>query len=403
MKNNDSIFIGMSSGFGPLAQIFPIANELKKQNIEIVCTILRYAGDMIKKLGFTHLELKPSETPPKSIPNTPDWWNQDYYWAKYGYLNYDYVKSIIDKYTEVIEKIKPKAIISALDPPSTAVAWRLGIPLVVITQACEHPQGKGGRTTWWKDLPSDLPNTCPVMNRVLSEIGVKTIERMEYINKGDLTIIPSIPEFDVIECSDVFYTGPMFWQGPDEDSQRDFVLQHNNKYLLFVYTGHLFNSVGRASGFILLDNVIKAFNHTEFDVLISVGTGQKIPDTIKPADNITICDWVPVNRIIPQCDLIMHHGGHGSSLQGLGHGIPSIVIPTTDEREYNARQLAELGVSSFITPGTITPELLLARSRETVGNAGIKEKAGALACSVKERNYNGAAEAAQLIMELMKN
>lgn len=401
MKRKNSVFIGMSSGFGPLAQIMPIADELKKYDYESFCFILRFAGEMIKTMDLRFLELPEIPTAKTINPKSPYWWNQDYFWTKYGYMDYEYVKALVENYTNALLDIKPKVVISSLHPVSAIVARRLKIPLVCVTQSCTHPNGKGGRTTWWKEMPQDLDSSTPVVNRVLQEIGMEPIERMEELNVGDLTIVPSIPEFDVIEDKDAFYTGPMFWQGPDRLTKDQYKIERKNKYLVHIYTGHLLTSVGKAAGLILLENAVKAFNNTEFDVIITTGTGQKVPEYIKPSDNVKIIDWLPLNDVIPKCDIDIHHGGHGSSLQCLGHGVPSIVIPTMDEREYNARQLHELGVSLYITPEELTPGLLLEKARTIVRTPEFKNNAKALAENIRHKNFGGAPEAAKQIVGLV--
>ncbi len=403
MDKRDSIFIAMNNGFGPLAQILPIVDELKKNNYHIILHNCRAAADMVKKMGFEYFEL-PCETvkPDRVTPNTPDWWNADYLYSKYGYLDYRYVKCYVDIFTRAFEFYKPKAVISMMYPTATIAARRLGIPLISVTQACLHNKGRGGRTTWWKELPRNLERTSPVVNRVLRELGLKPISKMEDLNDGDLTIVPSIPEFDVIESNDVIYTGLMFWQGPEELTDVEFNIKRKNRYLIFVYTGHLYNSGGGATGMVLLKEAVKAFNNTEFDVILSTGTGQELPNNLETAENITISEWVPVNKVIPQCDLMIHHGGHGCCLQSIGHGVPSLVIPTMDEREYNARQLYDMGVGLFILPEELNPELLLTSARAMVNDRKMKEKARSCSEFYRDRK-DGPATAARKIMELIRD
>ncbi len=405
MENRNSVFIAMNGGFGPLAQVMPLVDELKKHGIDIIFYNYRAAAELVKEMGFTLFE-PPEEVikPVKINPNGPEWWNADYLCSKYGFLDYEYTKYMVKVFADAMLYYKPKAVISVMYPVATIAAKILGLPLCSVTQACLHPKGKGGRTTWWKELPENLDRTSPVVNRILSEHGLQTIEKMEELNVCDLTIVPSIPEFDVIDSCDVLYTGLMYWQGPKEILGTTFEVERKNPYLIYAYTGHMSNSNGRGTGIILLEMILKAFNNTEFDVVVSTGTGQggEIPEDLKTADNITITQWVSVNDFIPKCDIIIHHGGHGSCLQGLGHGVPSIVMPTMDEREYNARQLVEMGVGDFIHPDEITPQSLLQKAREIVANREMKDKATRLAQEIRNSNIDGVKEAARRILEMIQ-
>ena len=100
----------------------------------------------------------------------------------------------------------------------------------------------------------------------------------------------------------------------DELTAKNFSIRKKNKYLIHAYTGRFFSSQGRKTGIILFEYIVKAFSNTEFDVVISLGTEQKLPPDLKTGENISICEWVPVDEVIPKCDLVIHHGGHGYSL-----------------------------------------------------------------------------------------
>jgi len=40
-----------------------------------------------------------------------------------------------------------------------------------------------------------------------------------------------------------------------------------------------------------------------------------------------------------RCDLMVHHGGHGSVMTALAAGTPAVIIPTITERERSARRV----------------------------------------------------------------
>lgn len=156
-----------------------------------------------------------------------------------------------------------------------------------------------------------------------------------------------------------------------------------------------------ASGLTILKNVIHAFNDSEFDLIVSTGTDQQIVDIPAIASNITLKEWVPTNEIAKECSLIIHHGGHGSCMLSLVHGIPSIVIPTFSEREFNARQLSGLGVGYFIPSDNLTPRGLLDLTRKCINDETLRSNSRNWSAEIKRRNYGGAEEAKRLIMNLI--
>jgi len=53
-----------------------------------------------------------------------------------------------------------------------------------------------------------------------------------------------------------------------------------------------------------------------------------------------------------RCDLMVHHGGHGSVMTGLQAGTPAVIVPIITERESNARRLVALGAGEMVMPVT---------------------------------------------------
>ncbi|WP_093798932.1 activator-dependent family glycosyltransferase [Streptomyces sp. Wb2n-11] len=43
--------------------------------------------------------------------------------------------------------------------------------------------------------------------------------------------------------------------------------------------------------------------------------------------NVRAVDFVPLNELLPSCSAIIHHGGAGTFLTALAHGIPQVVVP----------------------------------------------------------------------------
>ncbi len=70
-----------------------------------------------------------------------------------------------------------------------------------------------------------------------------------------------------------------------------------------------------------------------------------LPETVKH------CDFVPFSQVLPQCSLMIHHGGVGTLSQALAAGIPQLVMPMAHDQPDNARRLLHLGVARTLHPG----------------------------------------------------
>jgi rhamnosyltransferase subunit B len=72
-----------------------------------------------------------------------------------------------------------------------------------------------------------------------------------------------------------------------------------------------------------------------------------------PADlpaSVRHFDFVPFGWILPRAAAVVHHGGIGSTAQGLVAGIPQLVMPMGFDQFDNAYQLRRLGVGDAVKP-----------------------------------------------------
>ena len=103
-----------------------------------------------------------------------------------------------------------------------------------------------------------------------------------------------------------------------------------------------------------------------------------------------------------RCDLMVHHGGHSSVMTGLSAGTPAVIIPTSTERESNARRVVALGAGEMVMPTNdpdgekqIDTADFSAKVHRVLQDPAYRSAAQHIAQSM--RQYGGAAEAANRI------
>ncbi len=60
--------------------------------------------------------------------------------------------------------------------------------------------------------------------------------------------------------------------------------------------------------------------------------------------------YAPFSTLLPRCAAIAHHGGIGTTSQGLRAGIPQLVMPLSHDQPDNAHRLERLGVGATVGP-----------------------------------------------------
>lgn len=65
--------------------------------------------------------------------------------------------------------------------------------------------------------------------------------------------------------------------------------------------------------------------------------------------------FIPQSMILPRCRAVVSHGGSGSVLGALAHGLPSVLLPMGADQPHNAARCAALGVAQVLDPIAATP------------------------------------------------
>ena len=106
----------------------------------------------------------------------------------------------------------------------------------------------------------------------------------------------------------------------------------------------------------LYNRVLAGLRDLPVNVVLTVGD-RFDPAEIEPQpDHIRIERFVPQEELLPGCDLVVSHGGSGSVLGALAHGLPLVLAPMSADQPYNARRCVELGTARVLDPVLATPD-----------------------------------------------
>lgn len=101
--------------------------------------------------------------------------------------------------------------------------------------------------------------------------------------------------------------------------------------------------------------------------------------------NVRVERWVPQHELLPQCSLVVSHGGSGSVLGALAHGLPMVLLPLGADQPLNAERCATLGVARVLDAVSVTPaqvreaaNAVLAEARHRVAAGRLRDEIAAL-------------------------
>ncbi|WP_327407418.1 hypothetical protein OG194_46320 [Streptomyces sp. NBC_01288] len=106
----------------------------------------------------------------------------------------------------------------------------------------------------------------------------------------------------------------------------------------------------------LFSRVLAGLQKLPAGVVVTVGERVDPAELGPLPDHVRVEQFVPQELLLPQCDLVVSHGGSGSLMGALAHGLPSVLIPLGADQPYNARRSVELGTAQVLDPVTLTSE-----------------------------------------------
>jgi UDP:flavonoid glycosyltransferase YjiC (YdhE family) len=106
----------------------------------------------------------------------------------------------------------------------------------------------------------------------------------------------------------------------------------------------------------LFARVLAGLRKLGVEVVATVGR-QLDPAELGPQPvRIRVERYLPHSAVLPRCDVVVSHGGSGTVLGALAHGLPSVLLPMGADQPWNAARCEELGVAVVLDAVRATPD-----------------------------------------------
>ncbi|MBN6037675.1 glycosyltransferase [Amycolatopsis sp. 195334CR] len=155
-----------------------------------------------------------------------------------------------------------------------------------------------------------------------------------------MAVAPDRPHFDIcppsLQDKDFLDNGRRIPVRPVPFSPPEPWRVEHTKPLIYLTLGTAFGTAE------LLTTAVNAL--AALDAEVVVATGRVTPDQLGdvPA-NVTVRSWVPQADLLPHADLVVHHGGSGTTLGALAAGVPQLLLPQGADQFANADAVSAAG------------------------------------------------------------
>jgi UDP:flavonoid glycosyltransferase YjiC (YdhE family) len=145
----------------------------------------------------------------------------------------------------------------------------------------------------------------------------------------------------------------------------------------------------------VLQRLVDAVGRLGIPAIVTTGPSLDPADIVASA-NVDVRRFVPHEQLLPTVRLVVGHGGHGTTMRALAHGVPVLVVPMSSVADHAmvADAVVAAGAGGRVSKRASADELARAIA-QILDDDGVRENAARLGATLRGRD--AAAAAADLI------
>ncbi|ONH31867.1 nucleotide disphospho-sugar-binding domain-containing protein [Pseudofrankia asymbiotica] len=309
-------------------------------------------------LGLTEIMMVDREGRPVPPPATPDelMVSGGKAWGRLAARTLPATEALIDGWRPDLVIAEPSEIAGPL------IAALRGIPWV--------------RHNWGiTSLPRSLPFTAQELAGELAELGLDGLPEPDAVVKVAPASIAGDEDPDGLPSRYVPYNGPGVLP--------DWALAKRSGPRILLTFGSLVPHMRFRDFVAVLGELAAGLPALGAEVVVGVEPAFAERLGTLP-DGVLDVGWQPLSLVLPACDLLVHHGGSGSLLTALAHGVPQLALPQSSDQFVNSFTLAGIGAGRLLMPDRLNVEAVLAEARELLDDPGYGEKAKGVAAQIAD-------------------
>jgi UDP:flavonoid glycosyltransferase YjiC (YdhE family) len=132
----------------------------------------------------------------------------------------------------------------------------------------------------------------------------------------------------------------------------------------------------------LFERVLAGLRELPGEVVVTVGRELDPAELgVQPA-HVRIERYVPQAMLLPRCDLVVSHGGSGSVLGALTHGLPMVLLPLGADQPLNARRCEALGVARVLDARAASADVVREAAADVLADPAYRRAAERLRAEI---------------------
>ena len=207
--------------------------------------------------------------------------------------------------------------------------------------------------TMWTIQNAAARKSIKNVNALRANVGVQPVSKLSDVyQRADILLYRTAEPFEYPRTAwpkMVRAIGPGLWAPPDEVPGWIEDLPHP-RVLVSVSTE--LQEDGE-----IIKTALEALSDEPGSVIVT--TAALDPEQFEaPNDRVRITRYLPHAAVIPEVDVVVTHGGMGTTQRSLASGVPVCVVPWGRDQSESARRAQECGAGSMVPRSKLSPESL---------------------------------------------
>ncbi|MEU4668808.1 glycosyltransferase [Amycolatopsis sp. NPDC023774] len=208
------------------------------------------------------------------------------------------------------------------------------------------------------------------------ELGIAGEERFSWGNPFVDICPPSVQSPEFLAGARRLPLRPVGWSEPG-DLPAGVAARDRDRPLVYLTLGTTPMSQAH-----ILASAISALAELEADVLVATGPSVEVSSLGAVPANVRLEAWVPQSELMPHVDLVVHHGGSGTTLGAFTAGVPQLVLPQGADQFSNAEAVTAAGVGDQLVGDAVTTEAVREKAQRLLTDSAVADAVRALAAEV---------------------
>ncbi|KJK45601.1 glycosyltransferase [Lentzea aerocolonigenes] len=122
-----------------------------------------------------------------------------------------------------------------------------------------------------------------------------------------------------------------------------------------------------------LSPLLRELSTLDVDVIVTLGLAAKPEEFAVDRERIEFVGFTPMEDLLDGVDVVVTHGGAGTTSAALKKGVPLVVLPQGADQFFQAERVAAAGAGIALDPPAQTPETLKAAVRTVLQDANFRD------------------------------